>query len=420
MSNSINICLYNAQSYVNKFFSINQFIQDNKIDIMCLNETFLNDKITNINLIHNFTILRNDRKEKRGGGVAFIINKRINYTLLKSKSTHDYEYLAIEIISSNEKITLLNINTHPQSKTNYNFIEKIVKSTTNKIICVGDMNATNIAWYCNSTNKRGKFLESICDKNNLNIVNQNRPTSRKSTNIIDLVLCSEMLIHRISDMVVDLTFDPSDHWPVWFKLIFSPGKSMIKKINWDLLKSDLESQFKDKIDVILSKEEFEIKASNFSKTITDCLDNNTCEVEKTSHIINIPTYLFNLIKVKKKLKRVFTKTHDPEISNMINNISNKIKRHNKRLMQEKWNNHCAFLAKSKPSEQVYWRIIKQVEAGNIPNSTNILPNTPIAKDKAKILADFYEDVFMNDFFDRNFENIFDPGEQYNEITLATM
>ncbi len=385
---------------------------------MCLNETFLNDKITNINLIHNFTILRNDRKEKRGGGVAFIINKRINYSLLKSKSTNDYEYLAIELISSNEKITLLNIYTHPQSKTNYNFIEKILKLTANKLICVGDMNATNMAWYCNSTNKRGKFLEAICDKNNLNIMNQSKPTSRKSTNVIDLVLCSEELFHRLSDIVVDLTFDLSDHWPVRFKLIFSPGKSMIKNINWELFKSDLEAQFKDKMDVILSKEEFENKACTFSKTITECLANNTREVEKTSHKINIPTYLLNLIKAKKKLKRLFTKTHDPEISNLINNISNKIKRHNKRLMQEKWNDHCAFLAKSKPSEQVYWRIIKQVEAGNIPNSTNILPNTPIAKDKAMILAEFYESVFKNDFFDRNFENIFDLGEQYNEITLG--
>ncbi len=42
----------NAQSYVNKFVSINQFIQENIIDIMCSNETFLNEKITIIDIIY--------------------------------------------------------------------------------------------------------------------------------------------------------------------------------------------------------------------------------------------------------------------------------------------------------------------------------------------------------------------------------
>jgi hypothetical protein len=101
-------------------------------------------------------MVRNDR-QTRGGGVAFIINNRINYVKPhKLKSTTDYEYISIDTVAANEKITLLNTYTHPKINTNYNFIQSFLKSTSNKVICVGDMNATNISWFCNNINKSGK------------------------------------------------------------------------------------------------------------------------------------------------------------------------------------------------------------------------------------------------------------------------
>jgi hypothetical protein len=53
-----------------------QFIQENKIAIFCINEIFLDNKILNINLQNNYTLIRQDR-DKSGGGVGIIINKRI-------------------------------------------------------------------------------------------------------------------------------------------------------------------------------------------------------------------------------------------------------------------------------------------------------------------------------------------------------
>ena len=73
MPEKIKLCIYNAQSLINKFITVMQYIQDNKIDIFCINETFLNNNITNINLLNNYTMIRQDR-DKRGGGVAIIIN----------------------------------------------------------------------------------------------------------------------------------------------------------------------------------------------------------------------------------------------------------------------------------------------------------------------------------------------------------
>ena len=78
MNNKVKISIFNVQSILNKLHSINNYINENKIDILCLNETFLHNSIKNLNLLKQYTIIRNDRIG-RGGGVAIIINKLIKF-----------------------------------------------------------------------------------------------------------------------------------------------------------------------------------------------------------------------------------------------------------------------------------------------------------------------------------------------------
>ena len=408
MNNKIKICLYNCQPITNKSLSINQYMADNKIDIMCLNETFLHESIKSVNLLQNYYVIRQDRK-KKGGGVAFIIHTDITCKILESRATLDHEFIAIEITSADEKITLLNAYVHPKSKTDFNFINRIAKLNRNKMILVGDLNSTNISWSCVSTNTRGKRLENICSENNLFILNSNIPTSRKSTNIIDMVICPDILFNRIEDVTVDTDFDMSDHWPVYFNFIFKPGKPEINKINWEKFKTDVLSKLQLKQYAIESQVDLDNEAKLFATEIIDSLNRNTHKIEKKSYKVKIPKDLFSMIKAKKKLNRIYSCTHDPDIKNIINNLSIKIKRYNKKLLNENWNDQCAFLADKKPSEPVYWSIIKQIETGNQPKSHTVLPGTKSSEEKAEIFSEFYGNIFKNTYFDRNFSDIFDPG-----------
>jgi exonuclease III len=418
MSDKIKICLYNCQSYNNKWLTINNYIKENNIDIMCLNETFLMENNNTPNLLDNFKMIRQDRG-RRGGGVAFLIdNKRIEYKTIASKTTLDYEYIAVEISSSTEKITLLNSYTHPQSKTKFNFYDHIKKHNSNKIIWVGDLNATNIAWYCKSTNTRGKELEKVCFINNMMIVNSDCPTSRKSTNIIDMVICSEAIYDRIDDFVVDKNLDYSDHWPVHFGLLFKPGKRKYKKINWEKFNKEIEEKIQSYRTCLHNKEDLEFEANKLSEDINLSLTNNTSLEESKSRKFNFPNELLKMIKTKKQLQRAFSDSHDPVIKNLINNISNKIKRFNRKLLDEHWNAQCAYLATKKPSEQVYWNVIKKIESGNTHKDNEILPNTKKPEEKARQFSDYYEKIFRNDKSDHNFENIFEPeGQDFARITI---
>jgi exonuclease III len=400
-STTLNIALLNVQSIQNKSFSINNYISANKIDILCLNETWLKQNDSHLNLMKDYIMLRHDRLS-RGGGVAIIINRIISHKLLSSKSTRDYEYIAIEISNNNEKIILLNSYTHPKSKSNFNFISQLLKKSSGKMIVVGDFNATHHSWFCNSSNKRGIELENVLSENNIMVLNKPIPTSRKSSNIIDLISCTDNLTNKINEIEVDEEFDISDHWLVKFKLKFEVSKYLINIVNWINFKVDLDKvNINDFIGQIHSNSDLDNCAEKVSALIHNCVTENTIQVEKKPQSIRIPPHIFLLIKSKKKLQRAFSKSHDAELKPQINKLSNQIKKFTLKAHNENWNEICSFLAEKKPSETTFWKLIKQVETGNIPKDTTVLPNVKSKVEKVKTFGRFYKETFSNPSYNPN-------------------
>ena len=126
---------------------------------------------------------------------------------------------------------------------------------------------------------------------------------------------------------------------------------------------------------------------------------------------------FRINKIKKTITKVLFKNSRSACKNIINNIGNRIKRETKRCINQKWNSQCEFLAKSKPSEQVYWKVIKNVESGNTLNKQSILPNIRLNFKKASIFAKYYKGIFNNSSFDRKFGAMFTKKEVFEPISV---
>jgi hypothetical protein len=62
---------------------------------------------------------------------------------------------------------------------------------------------------------------------------------------------------------------------------------------------------------------------------------------------------------------------------------------------------CEFLADKKPSEKVFWKVIRNLDNGNQIPDCSILPNTKTNEDKVILFADFFEKIFTNDSVDTN-------------------
>lgn len=105
---------WNANGVRNKTQELAQFLHNNDIDVLLLNETHLKPSLDLI--VQNYKTYRSDRLGRPGGGVAALVRNRIRSALTESPLTPTIEHVDVEIHTSNqEKIRLSAIYTPPQN-----------------------------------------------------------------------------------------------------------------------------------------------------------------------------------------------------------------------------------------------------------------------------------------------------------------
>ena len=75
-------------------------VYNEKSDVICVSETWLNNSISNEDILHSgFTIYRKDRKDRYGGGVLVAI-KTDSFKSVKEFSPDEEEFGDLEIVSA--------------------------------------------------------------------------------------------------------------------------------------------------------------------------------------------------------------------------------------------------------------------------------------------------------------------------------
>ena len=95
--------------------------QQQKIDIICIQETWLK---ANLNFkINNYSVLRKDRSDGRGG-IGIFIKDSFCYTNKTDDQIKDIEYLHAEIHYNKSKLNVINIYNPPSNKSKQNHLFK--------------------------------------------------------------------------------------------------------------------------------------------------------------------------------------------------------------------------------------------------------------------------------------------------------
>ena len=108
----------------------------NKVDILCLTETWLNDNFSPVSInIPGYSIVRRDRREKIGGSVLIAIRKNWNYSVIEISE----EFESIWILLRNAKMPRFISHVavaaicHRPGANNYD-LKKHILSVADKII----------------------------------------------------------------------------------------------------------------------------------------------------------------------------------------------------------------------------------------------------------------------------------------------
>ena len=200
----MNIVFWNCQGLRPKRKELQNYLLENQIDILALNETFLKPKFK----FHlpGYDIYKNDRLVGTKSGVAIFVKKGIIVNL-ECENEHfnvitDNEALAIEIEFQNgDKVILATIycpNGNPSSR-----LYRMINALPNPVIFLGDFNSKHKQFGCVKPNKSGQTLVNIAKDLKLFYVNQlgaNRHTRddpcHGTSDILDMAFLSPDLSSR--------------------------------------------------------------------------------------------------------------------------------------------------------------------------------------------------------------------------------
>ena len=116
----------NSRSLFKNFDDLQTFLAtlDYQFSVIGISETWLHSNSPPLNLI-NYNMLRSDRKEGRGGGVALYVHEHINYIIRPNIHIDGAEDLFIELINTNGKNVIIGVIYRPPNSSVQTFLEKL-------------------------------------------------------------------------------------------------------------------------------------------------------------------------------------------------------------------------------------------------------------------------------------------------------
>ena len=145
----LNIMFWNCQGIRPKRKELQLYLTENSIDIIALNETFLNKKSTF--KVPGYDTIRKDRSTGVKGGVAFLVKHGLvvnkEYRNEDFSIITDNEALAIDLeLSNNQNLTLATIycpNGNPSSS-----LFHTISNLSDNVMFIGDFNSKLESFGC--------------------------------------------------------------------------------------------------------------------------------------------------------------------------------------------------------------------------------------------------------------------------------
>lgn len=196
-------------------------------DIYIVQETWLNETVTNEELISNtsYDIVRNDRStfttnRIRGGGVMMLIHRKIKYTEIQINIPTTVEIQIVQLHQDSHNLILINVYMPPNRarRIQTNQLAQVINAVrkdfpNDDVIIAGDFNMPNVYWKMidHSTEIANTELITPNDLRLINVLQQlglqqriHLPNSRGT--FLDLVFTSKPIfnlnqvpIHKLID-----------------------------------------------------------------------------------------------------------------------------------------------------------------------------------------------------------------------------
>lgn len=339
------------------------------IQIAGLNETFFKER--HKPYFQNYTLLRNDRMHRSGGGVALLIHKSISFKQLPITYTSTIENLSVEVNINKRKI-IVSTAYCPKYSSNFTNDIKALTPTDKEFILLGDLNAKHVSWNCHNNNVSGTLLNQLQQNRNFFIYHPDSYTlyphrrgSRPST--VDIILSNLSLPMNLKTLDFEI---PSDHRPIVCHIECNSYKKVetnfytYKNTNWSSFRSVIDQCITPTLERYRSRESIDKEIKNFRKLILSARDISTPS-SNMSPISSLPNDVMHYIHQRRVLKRKQQRTNDNHqfelYGQFIKLLTKFIDQRINNLRNQKWSN---LLERLKPGDKSFWKISRTLRCKN--------------------------------------------------------
>nr|KAG5697688.1 hypothetical protein BaRGS_000573 [Batillaria attramentaria] len=244
----LNIAQWNSEGLQKKKPELQKFLHDNKIDVICIQETMTKDnqKI----FIRGFEAFRRDRKDRHKGGIITFVRNTIPAVEVQHFDTEELEHQTVKLLLPGGDMHVTNCYSPPSTPLGLHHVN--IHSTRHLV--VGDFNSHSPSWGYATMDTRGEDLEDWMMEKQLTLINQpdDKPTcySRawKTLSTPDVAMATDD-IHRITTRTVQTQLGGSDHLPVILNISTEGCRTHSMRPSWNLKRANWE-HFSHKTDTL--------------------------------------------------------------------------------------------------------------------------------------------------------------------------
>lgn len=206
------IIQWNCQGARTRKQELLDLIQNEKPVVLAIQETKLQESTT-FNL-PGYTCYRKEGHFNRTphGGVAIFVHQDIAHNLITVNTT--LQSISVQV-NLGRTVTISSIYTSRSHVITEELFNDLIRQLPKPVLLLGDLNSYNQIWGCDTTDARGRIIENVVNTNNLNIINDGRPTriTHNSSTAIDISICSPQIEPLLDWNVLSSPMD-SDHNPI--------------------------------------------------------------------------------------------------------------------------------------------------------------------------------------------------------------
>ena len=366
----LTITFWNCQGIRSKRKELELYLKETSIDIIALNETFLNKKVNF--KIQGYDTIRNDRSTGQKGGVAFlakhglVVNKEFRNADFNIIT--DNEALAINLeLSCNQNLTLATIYC-PNGKPNLSLFQTIYNLSDN-VMFVGDFNSKSEAFGCASKNDSGPILKTIQNTLDLIYLNNTEHTymdwRNGNTDILDMAFITQNLIIHDAQFQIGVDLG-GDHLPIEITIDTTPHRNTFTNpTRYKFDQTDREV-FESTLEEALGSGDFSghLSTTDLDRyadfivtalhTVVDKAILKSKSVRPESNPISNQTLA--LIKEKRKLRRQYSQMKDPAVKTRINQLQKQVKEELRVESQASWEKFCNSISLEADSDESWCKM----------------------------------------------------------------